>query len=66
MGNSSSSVKVLREKLSVLRAQNAALEDQLGASEADRRQYEERFYDLAQNFGEVFWIVPPISPRFCT
>ncbi len=59
MGNSSSSVKVLREKLSVLRAQNAALEDQLGASEADRRQYEERFDDLAQNLGEVFWICAP-------
>jgi len=59
MGSASTSLESLLAEISSLRRENAALEQKLEASEAARREHEERFRDFAENIQEVFWIDTP-------
>ncbi len=56
MGGASTSLKSLVAEASDLRSKNAALEQKLEASEAARRECEERFRDLTENIRDVVWI----------
>jgi PAS domain S-box-containing protein len=59
MGSASTSLESLLAEVSSLRRENVALEQKLEASEAARRECDERFRDLAENIQEVFWIDTP-------
>ena len=71
MGSASTSLESLLAEVSALRRKNAALEQKLEASEAARRECDQRFCDLAEHIQEIFWICTPdltktlyISPAY--